>query len=783
MKDAVNFLLSSGDILTNTGSLKFYFDFSTGSFVTGSGLGVVGLNSANSGMSQNDSGSIVFSSEEISPSRKTFHANTQSGFSGGGWRYYLGASSYSDLHNKSCEAWISGSDFGGNYQYGTVDITYRTGENILLYGPFSTLLNLSLSGRMMGGTGYIRKRTTTLNGEFLSSSTGASSYFTGRNCLYLNGGANRLGFPSEYPTKAHVDLPLNQRESGTEFTIIVEGGRIPVTEISGAISGQPLRNMEILFSNKDSQGGFEIGLTSSNKPFISFRDVDENKVFSLNGMSNSENIIVARGKDSLVSLGRYDLSSGIVSQDWYVITGIYGNTGRTFWSLGSGAFEGQSIISTGIGLSENSSSVILRNFMAVEEFLNDDQVNLLCSGLKSELAPIYTVSSGYSITGSTTGTVAYLITGTPFVSSTLSGYTSGSTTTTSTTVTPLYGLVVSGQTILGECGGLNGVLYSEISASAGTQITGYQTGTSVNTIWSTPQPVYIVSLVSGVVSTGYYTLVTPVGGYVTETGVTFELSGSDFRNLYPRTLSYLGDGEEEDFVEKMMGFSGAGRINKMSTRDYVSGSGFGVFLNGQALRFGTGTILTGYVSGQEILTASTDADCFLYGAENTLVLSQEISAIVDTKNFIFDIIETGFQQRIVASTGEYNSGSFTELDILPSKQFYFNGIKLYSGIDFVNSGGKFEPSEALKELGMTGVYFSMPELPYILGNTGVAVDRSDYDNINNSGFAPNTNVVFINGIRKSMQEFAEHGGDVDLLVGYGVYNIEDTGVFSTYLEV
>ena len=123
-------------------------------------------------------------------------------------------------------------------------------------------------------------------------------------------------------------------------------------------------------------------------------------------------------------------------------------------------------------------------------------------------------------------------------------------------------------------------------------------------------------------------------------------------------------------------------------------------------------------------------------------------------------------QWIVSSTGDYESPPSP--NPISGDQFvFFNGQKLISGVDYVVTDapyydlsleGVFFPTGFVT--GLTGTYFTMPPIPDATRVTG------NYTSFYNNAFWPNSNAMFLNGVRQNVNVYyIEHSTTKDLISG------------------
>jgi hypothetical protein len=156
-----------------------------------------------------------------------------------------------------------------------------------------------------------------------------------------------------------------------------------------------------------------------------------------------------------------------------------------------------------------------------------------------------------------------------------------------------------------------------------------------------------------------------------------------------------------------------------------------------------------YVSGLEIV----DTLEFPYGQQNIL-------QIYDTG------LNTGYirSRWLVTGTTDYEAPPDPN-PISGDQWVFFNGQKLLSGVDYIigmddyySAGAGFTPTGHIT--GTTGVYFTTPP---VAGTTQFTGNTLSFEA---SEFFPNSNVVFINGVRQDVDaNYVEHSSTKDLISG------------------
>jgi len=126
---------------------------------------------------------------------------------------------------------------------------------------------------------------------------------------------------------------------------------------------------------------------------------------------------------------------------------------------------------------------------------------------------------------------------------------------------------------------------------------------------------------------------------------------------------------------------------------------------------------------------------------------------------IYDTIHSGNRNSFhVTGLSQYASRPFTSFNFENSDVF-LNGVKLYSGLDYIDNGGFYPINNST---GTLGLYFTYPKYSgsYSFtgyGNTGINID---HDAIN-----PDSYTIFYNGVRQPKDRIIPHARYSDLIEG------------------
>lgn len=126
---------------------------------------------------------------------------------------------------------------------------------------------------------------------------------------------------------------------------------------------------------------------------------------------------------------------------------------------------------------------------------------------------------------------------------------------------------------------------------------------------------------------------------------------------------------------------------------------------------------------------------------------------------LYDYINSGDRSILeINSLNDYINIPFVNFDFEDADVF-LNGVKQYSGIDYIDNAG-FQPiGNALQ---VTGIYFTYPKYSGSHSHTGIGNEGIEilHDAIN-----PNSYVTFFNGIRQPRNTMISHSRNSDLISG------------------
>ena len=289
-------------------------------------------------------------------------------------------------------------------------------------------------------------------------------------------------------------------------------------------------------------------------------------------------------------------------------------------------------------------------------------------------------------------------------------------------------------------------------------ITGYVTGLSL--------PLLGHSGNSGVLYSGFSsTPLRSTGNSYVGTGSYVSDGKNENESYYPRALSLIGQADPEYFYEITFDASGAASLNEESSIRQNS-----TYQKNIAPMTGLATDATTNVSlnGISLFTGSPVYSKSVYNLAQVDIVSGFMTSGIDiiteisldaTDSIIYDNVESGSKDSItITNTSQYSSAPFVGFDLTES-QVFFNGVKIYSGINYVNDGG-FTPSGSVTEA--TGVYFTYPNYS---GSSTITGSGGAPMSVDHSAITPNGYVSFFNGVRQPFGSVIEHARDSDLLSG------------------
>jgi hypothetical protein len=537
-----------------------------------------------------------------------------------------------------------------------------------------------------------------------------------------------------------------------------------------------------LFSNyaglQPSSSGWEIGINNANLLYFKFQDAaadgtPTNNIKTVLEVPAAKNWYGISIQDSTLELTHFNPLGNSISTKRINSNYIRNNSD---WYIGTGEYPYSGYID---------------NFFAFNTYLSPPTLGdivtasyqEIVTGVGSELFTISSDITGYSFyaTGAT-GIVGS--------TGTLSGYNYTTGSGTYITGSGLTGAVNEGEiyyeAYTGFSGAANpfhpesGTLFSGVTASSAllSEITGFETGlTGYGVV--TQQPVYSGSGISGVLwsgsgyepSYGYDQTIYRSVGETLLSGERFETSGVYDCSYLKNTLSYLeqrgsafntGDGKIGDFVEiigniedPVTNIRAAYGYSRQVYRDsfYIDKAYKGkpfllnVFANG-VYQITGGLVDVPLNNPRNPLATRVSVEGGNYALKaSTLVTPPGGWQFGGEEEIYYDAEQNGSRgRRDVTNVAEY-SIPFPEIPANDS-QVFFNGQKIYSGIDYIAVPG----FQAIGEItNMTGTFAARPAY----GGSGVTtysgINLYDLTGVINNrdcpGFSGENFIYYVNGVR------------------------------------
>ena len=315
----------------------------------------------------------------------------------------------------------------------------------------------------------------------------------------------------------------------------------------------------------------------------------------------------------------------------------------------------------------------------------------------------------------------------------------------------------NGVSATGDPGTLFGITgFSEVI------ITGYITGQTASLLGHSGN--------SGILYSGFSS--TPLfasGTTYTGTGAYLSGGANEDSSYYPRALSQIGEVNKDYFHEITFDISGADKINQNAP---ISENFF--YQKNIAVTTGTEDFSTNAaVNGVSQFTGHPSYSQSIYNLPQVDMISGFMSSGTDlftvdilaqSDTVLYDTVESGIKNSLtITSLANYSLAPFTQFNV-DEAQVFLNGIKIYSGIDYVDNGG-FTPTGSVT--GSTGVYFTYPNYS---GSSMVTGSGATLLTVHNDAITPNGYVSFENGLRQPFGGIIEHAQNSDLLSGTRILN-------------
>jgi len=294
-------------------------------------------------------------------------------------------------------------------------------------------------------------------------------------------------------------------------------------------------------------------------------------------------------------------------------------------------------------------------------------------------------------------------------------------------------------------------------------ITGYLTGLSLPLLGHSG---YSGIFYSGFSSSGLYS----TGNSYIGTGGYISGGPNEDETYYPRALSMVGDIDPNYFYEIIFDASGSKSMNQNGVVRLNTTYGKSV-----ASMSETATDSTTNVSfnGVSLFTGIPQYSKSIHNMPVVDVISGFITSGTDlftetnlaaTDDIIYDNVESGTKNSLtITSLANYSLAPFTQFNV-DEAQVFLNGVKIYSGIDYIDNGG-FTPTGVVT--GSTGVYFTYPKY----SGSSIVTGSGAYPlSVDHEAITPNGYVSFENGIRQPFGDIIEHARNSDLISGTVVLN-------------
>lgn len=576
---------------------------------------------------------------------------------------------------------------------------------------------------------------------------------------------------------------------------------------------------EILFSNYSDDPsdpkGFELGINSANKLYFEYTNQDGPRVYTLNNIPHAKNIYVVKINKSTksLSLSWRNVADGEFETKNFIINPNFIRKSDN-WYIGSGIYSGDE------GINKKGTPYVydgfIDRFLCFEGEMGDLQTNLICDGLYGELDYTPPISGWYEghVTGYSTE-IDEIVSGITGFQEVITGYKTYTRETEKISGYELWGYGQVGgvfyepldemffQTPYGvyddenlyyrnptgiykvvpveeEC-----IIGSEIGEACEWGITGFWTGSFIDT-YSWEEPLTYLSGVSGVL---YNTYSSPVVSgdslYYRESDgyYSFSTSNPQESGYGPKSYTYLGArNPTSDLIETQKGINFLsinqyadvftvekldGRHSIVFSSDFqVNPDAVNLSINGVSQPKGT-LVLDDAENYSKIYNVNSgnfafyepSSEEYQYGASHIYYKDDDLSLIVDTP--VVELVESGTEGYLeILETSEYFSAPFSEIDPTSNKIF-FNGQKIYLGVDYENDGGKFNPIGDI--LNMSGVFHTETDWLYDQNSPSSANVTGVYDIHETVPFVLDSYLSYLNGIKLDPKAFVQHDKDVDLI--------------------
>ncbi len=568
------------------------------------------------------------------------------------------------------------------------------------------------------------------------------------------------------------------------------------------------KGIDLIFSNysgdSEDPKGFEFGINNANKLFFEYMSQNGPQVFTFNIIPHKRNIYAVNVDlvNETVELLWWDAS---VNQFDRNLFGIDANFIRQSddWLIGSGVYSGDE------GINEQASpyscSGYIDHFIHFNGIVPDFELGLIARSFYEELD--YTPAVTETIDGPLLGyeaTITETVNGIVEWHNVFLGYTDGDTGNSYQliTATPIIDVADSGEEIYTLVDELNiantnltnpAVYEVTIVEEATSGIVGFDSGTedAGGDVYN-QQAIYGWSGEEGELYQKY--TLTPVYGDDIERTISeesYELAGgypfylSDTGLGYgPRSYTYLGARDSgEDYVEIQKGVNPLSVANFANLEHLESQDGRVAVVYPSKLSF-TEEAISLLVNGLmqercDLIIEQDDNYKSSYALDDSAdygvvdfdgydrmypveIYHEDTGLSLMTSSPLIDIIDSGERQSLeISDTGDYANAPFSEIDPT-DKHVFFNGQKIYEGIDYENSGGQLNPIGDIT--GMTGRFFTVDDFHYYPNaNSGNVKSLGGYDVNESDVFVLDSYVSYLNGVRLDPKAHVYHDAEVDLI--------------------
>ncbi len=538
-----------------------------------------------------------------------------------------------------------------------------------------------------------------------------------------------------------------------------------------------------IFSNFAGEGfvtsGWEFGINNANQLYFKYQDAQAGEfagqpyynIITLNNTPSAKNYYSITYAANSIELARYDPQKQSWESNSATVNSNYIRNNKD-WYIGTGEYKYVGYIDKfayfNIPLSHSDMAGIINASYLDFDFNNGRE--------------------SFTVSGSITGyqNVPTGETGVLYSSGQLSGLVDFSGSGEYNLSDPLYGFVPSGQGYFSPKNTYTGsgniqfpetgqFYYREIAdEDLYNVVTGFSGFTSGFT-GVTQKEVYINVDVTGVISSGSGVgnpLYSPDETFIINEGKTI-LTGEGATGDYsynPDTLSYKGQ-RGGDYVEYI--------LNSNNNVNYIADYGFSSIVGKNSFFVDSkyadkaediNLFLNGvYQNTGEKTAGPPDPNNILNPLEPTVLINEgnyvlNNTTIESTGNLfgpqegvIYDEDESNVKGRLeITEVSQYAGAPFSEIPVVDSVIF-FNGQKIYEGVDWQDAGG-FTPIGDI--LTMTGTFVARGKYSNSQSVTVASNDLYDIENPYGENF-----VVFINGIRAPKEDFTYYSSGVNLIDG------------------